>query len=246
MSPLRLGLIFLATLLVALIATAPLRLVLDAAGGQSRLGFVSAYGSIWQGRVYGVRLGGNPIREVRVSLQPGSLMTGALAGRWSIADSSMGGEGEGEIRANGDWRMRAVEANATLSRLGLDGWPGLDPTERVFVRLDALAFREGACIEAAGEVRTGALITLARAFGADGPPLTGSLACDDGVLRLDYSGRSADVGVSGRILFDVEGYAWTARIETSLADLADALAVAGFEQADGDWVGEGRGRYEGG
>lgn len=245
MSPLRLALVFLAALLVALIAMAPLRFVLDAAGGQSRLGFVSAYGSIWQGRVYGVRLGGEPIREVRVSLQPAALLTGALSGRWTLADSRIGGSGDGAIRANGDWMLRDVDAHATLARLGLDRWPGLDPRERVFVQIDRLVVEDGACVQAAGTLRTGALIALARVFDADGPPLVGDLSCDNGRLALDFSGESEDVSVRGRVVFGAQAYDWSAEVETGLADLADALAVAGFEPADGAWIGEGSGRYDG-
>lgn len=231
-------------LLIWLIVLMPLKLVALAAGGSETLGYRDVFGTVWQGRVYGLRVNGVPVRELEVATDPLALLTGRLGGSWRLNDASLRGAGRARLSGNGNsLDLGPTQLVATLDRLGLDRLPGLDPAERVFIRLDGLVVRDGQCVSASGTARSGALIALARLYGHDGPTVTGTFACDEGRLVLDWAGEAEGLALRGRVGFRAGGYDWTARIETAWPELADSLALAGLER-DGDaWQAAGRQAY---
>jgi hypothetical protein len=234
------ALAFLAFWLVALM---PLKAVLIAAGGMGGA-YQDAYGTIWNGRVHGLSLNGAPVQEVAVSLRPLALLRGQLAVDWQLADSSARGEGR---LALGRRQLRLTDTEMTLqaSRLGARAWPGLDPAARVFVTIDRLVLDGDRCIEAQGQARTAALVTMAQAYDVSGPVLDGVLGCRDGELRLTLAGESADMSLSGEIVLGRGGYDWDLQASTSRAELADGLVLAGLEREGDLWRSRGHARYDG-
>ncbi|WP_300544301.1 type II secretion system protein N [Maricaulis sp.] len=232
-------LVLLATWLVVLL---PLKAVAILAGGADRLGYSDVFGTVWNGRVYGLEVNGDPVREVAVSLRPLALLTGRIAADWRIADEAVSGSGRAALAG----RMLAldnVSLALPLSRLGGADVPGLDPQEAVFVRLPRLRLDGDACVEAAGTVRTGALVTLAAAYGFEGPVITGELSCRGGDLVLEFGGEEAGLSLSGEAVLRRSGYDWQVGAHTDRAELADIFALAGLER-DGDvWRAEGSSRY---
>ena len=240
MGSLRLILIFVLALAVALVATLPLKLIAIAAGGQDRFGYTSVYGPVWSGRAYGVRLGEGRVREVRVALRPVALLTGRLSLDLRAEDADLRGRGRAALGLGGSWSAQAVSVSISLGRLGLDGLPGLDPAEQIFIDIDSVAGQGSECRAAQGQVRSNALFTLGRAYGVDGPPLDGRLSCADGRLRLDYSGESSALSLTGEVVFDETGYAWRAEAQTASGEVADAFALAGFAREGEVFVRVGR------
>jgi len=232
----------LGLLVVWLVALMPLKAVALMAGGSQAFGYRDVFGTIWQGRVYGLNLNGVPVRELEVSLDPLALVSGRIGGEWRIADASLRGDGMARL-SRSTLELDTTQLVVTLDRLGLEPLPGLEPSERIFVRLGRLEMRDGTCVNASGSARTGALIGLARLHGREGPAVNGEFACADGRLVLDWTGETDGLSLGGRVSFRADGYDWTARIETGWPELADGLALAGMSRDGTVWQAGGSEAY---
>ncbi|WP_300528770.1 type II secretion system protein N [Maricaulis sp.] len=239
---LRYLLIGLAAVLVWLIALMPLKAVMIVAGGASAFGYQDVYGSLWHGRVYGMRIAAMPVREIELAVNPLPLLVGRLSAAWSVSDSSV--RGQGQMAMAGDWmELRETRFNASLERLGVPVFPGLDLDGQVSGNISRLELDGDTCRSAQGTVRTAALTQFAATYGFQGPDLAGQLSCREGRLVLDFSGMSDDLGLTGEIEFDRSGYQWSLELQTSRAELADVLALGGLER-DGDvWRRQGSVSY---
>ena len=71
--------------LVWLIILMPLKAVMMLAGGAGTFGYQDVYGSVWDGRIYGLRVAGVPVREIEMSAEPLPLFVGRLAARWRVS-----------------------------------------------------------------------------------------------------------------------------------------------------------------
>lgn len=233
------ALVFLAIWLVVLM---PLKAVLIAAGGPGDV-YQDAYGTIWDGRVHGLRVNGEPVQEVAVSLRPLALLRGQLAVDWRLADESVRGQGRIGI-GRSQLRLTGTELTLQASRLGARVWPGLDPTARIFVTVDQLVLDGERCVEARGEARTGALAGMAQAYDLLGPVLEGELGCRDGDVLLTFAGDSPDLSLSGEVVLRRSGYGWAVQASTARAELADALSLAGLEREGGHWRSRGDAAYD--
>lgn len=230
----RAGLV-LGFLLVWLIVLMPLKAVVMLAGPA---GYSDVYGTVWDGRIYDLRLQGQTVRETRIRLRPAGLLTGRLSLDWQVEDDSLRGRGRTDW-GHGGVRLTGTDFSVALDRVDAPDLPGLGGDERVQGRISELDWRNGTCRAAAGEVRTGALT------GFDGPVLTGQLACRDGVLVVDFAGRSDRLELDGEAVFGAQAVDWRVTARTEISDMADMLALAGFER-DGDvWQREGRRAYDG-
>ena len=231
------SLLILGLLLVWLIVLLPLKAVTVVASGAGRLGYEDVFGTVWNGRVYGLTVQGERVREIAVSVAPLPLLTGRISADWRAADDGLAGNGHAVI-APGYLRLDNASLTAPLARLA-NVRDGLDPRDPVFLRLARLELRDGRCVEAAGSVRSGALIEPAAAHGVDAPPLEGDIACEGGDVAMTFSGETPDVTVNGRAVLRPGGYDWQLDVRTDNPDLADVLALAGF-RAEGDgWHAEG-------
>lgn len=231
-------------LLIWLIVLLPLKLVAVATGGAAAYGYRDVYGTVWSGRAYGVQLAGEAVQEIEVSLQPLALLRGAVRARWRASDDSLRGRGIAELAGD---RVRAESVNLVvdLGRFGIDAVPGLDPAEPVYITVNRLEMDGDRCVEAAGDLRTGALIAPARAYAIEAPMLTGQLDCREGELVLAWSGESDAFSLAGDVILRSSSYEWTVQAATQRGELTDMFALAGLVR-DGDiWRGEGEGRYGG-
>lgn len=237
--------LFVVFLVIWLIILMPLKLVALMAGNVAGLSYSDVYGSVWDGRMHRARAAGQDIEMVEVSLQPLGLLTGALVVDFDLADSSLRGNGRITRRADGSLLARDVDLVTVLGRVGAPSWAGIDPGERVYVRISELDWHDGVCRTASGDVRTGALIGFASQFGFEGPPLDGQVDCRDDVLVLSLAGSSEDLRLTGEIALHARHYAWQVEVETPRGELADALALAGLVREGSVWRGEGNDAYGG-
>ena len=222
-------------LLVWLIVLMPLKAVVLLAGPA---GYSDVYGTVWDGRVYDLRLQGQTVREARVRLRPAGLLTGQLSLDWQIEDDSLRGRGRADW-SGGRVRLTGTDFSVALDRLDAPDLPGLVGGERVQGRISELDWRNGTCRAAAGEVRTGALT------GFDGPVLTGQLACRDEALLVAFEGRSDRLALDGEAVFGAQALDWRVTAQTGMSDMAEMLALAGFEREGEAWQREGRRAYGG-
>ncbi|MFN3514115.1 MAG: type II secretion system protein N [Phenylobacterium sp.] len=205
--------LFALAFLVALAATAPLSVALAVSGAPARgLSAQTVSGGVWRGELRGAAFGGLPLGDLRVGLDPLSLVVGR-ASLWF----------EGETSAAPKGRLQATRSGLSLHKLN-----GAVPVERVLTGLplegrlvfqDArVAFSGGACREAGGRVALRGVPVggLGVELEADGP-----LACVNQDLVAALTGPVVSVEV--RIAGD-GGY--RARTTVQAAD----AAIRGFER----------------
>tara|TARA_R110000868_G_scaffold2384_9_gene17775 strand:+ start:10328 stop:11065 length:738 start_codon:yes stop_codon:yes gene_type:complete len=231
-----------AALIIWLIVLMPLKAVLMLAGSAGVSGYQEVYGTVWDGRIRGLRLAGLPIEDVHVALRPLGLITGRLVADWQIADTSARGHGRLALGATG-FTLSQTDLSLQLSRIAVLADTGLDPQERIFLTIDQLEINGATCRIAEGEVRSAALVSLARSFELEGPVVEGPLTCRDGALVLDLAGETSDLSLDAELLLAGDGFDWQVETRTGRAELADGFALAGLER-DGDvWRRSGHSGY---
>lgn len=227
MNRLALAAVFAVVFAVALAAFMPLgtALALTQAGAAGlRAGAVS--GSIWNGRLDDMRLGGIRFGTVAARLDPVSLLSGARR-----------------------LHLESREASATLVEGRLRGFDGADavidiallglPVEGV-VRLQgaSVLFENGKCSSAKGRVIADI------AHGAwKGPALQGEWVCDGAAAVARLSGR--DAGAEANLTLSVDAnarYRLQTRVSGSDAALRLALGLAGFVEGEGGMLRSDSGR----
>lgn len=233
----RLGL-FAGLVLVWLIILLPLKAVMMMAGGASAFGYQDVYGSVWDGRVYGMRVAGVPIREIEMAADPLPLLAGRLAARWRVSDDSARGRGHVSIGGS-TVQVSDMDLLVSIDRLGLRSFPGLDRSQMIDMDITALSLRDGRCESVQGRVQTTALVQFASTYGFEGPALLGVLSCDDGRLVITLDGAGADLELTGAVHMDQTTYTWDLELRTRRPELADALALAGMARSGDIW------RYQG-
>lgn len=234
----RIGLV-LFLLLAWLVVLLPMKAVALMAGGAPRLGYADVFGTVWDGRVYGLTVQGQPVREAVIGVRPAALFAGRLTADIRLEDPDITGSGRVSLAPGGRWWLDDASLSMTLGRAGLGDLPGLDPQERLFVRVLQLELEAGQCRQAVGTARSGALVSLASRHGLVGPALIGELSCREGALVLTFSGDEADLSVSGEAVLRADGYDWRVEARTGDAALADILALAGFTRTAEGWQAEG-------
>jgi len=233
----RLGL-FAGLVLVWLIILLPLKAVMMMAGGASAFGYQDVYGSVWDGRVYGMRMAGVPIREIEMAADPLPLLAGRLAARWRVSDDSARGRGHVSIGGS-TVQVSDMDLLVSIDRLGLRSFPGLDRSQMIDMDITALSLRDGRCEFVQGRVQTTALVQFASTYGFEGPALLGVLSCDDGRLVITLDGAGTDLELTGSVQMDQTTYTWDLELRTGRPELADALALAGMTRSGDIW------RYQG-
>ena len=222
--------LFGAALIAALILTAPLRVVLEAAGAE-RMGLSaqSVSGAVWDGRASDVRWGRFHLGEVRAKAAPLSLLVGAPR-----VEVQMDGEvsGEGALSFSGGDRVVSIaSARAPMETLGpFAPMTGTLLLSEVEVRLGP----EG-CRAARGTISTDALRKSAAALFWEGPDLSGPITCaENGAIVAQMSGLAGSARASVEMRVSPEGpFTLQTRIDGLTGPAAAALIGQGF-QPDGE------------
>lgn len=227
-------------LVVFAIALMPLAFVHGLAG--QPLGVqASAYGRVWNGRLYNAVAGPARFERVDVALRPASLLTGQAVFDWQISDT--GARGTGQAFAGPSTAgLREARLTATFHALGLP-LPGGGAEDTLSLEISGLAITSAGCVRAEGEIRTAALIGLAARYDVAAPLLQGSLSCAGGVLIADLSGTSADMEIDLTVSITPSGlYRWTAEAVVIDAALTPVFSAAGFTQDGRVWRHRGEGQ----
>lgn len=201
----------------------------------------SAFGSVWDGHLYGVSIGGARFERIDVRLRALLLLTGRAAFDWALDDAETRAHGLTAASLSG-YTLEDVELISTLGGLGVN-LPAIDPGESVSLNLSHMRFDPSGCVAASGEIRTGALIGLASQHAFDAPLLSGPLSCVDGVLFADLSGESADMALDLELSLTPTGfYRWRAVARLDDVSLTRVFSAAGFESDGENWRARGEGQ----
>ncbi len=209
------------------------KLPLNAMGVQ----WTQSEGTIWDGRIMGVYLNGQPVGDIDIALQPLSLvsMRPVLNVQWGGA----GGRGAGQVMLDGD----AISATDLRLEQQVSALESLTNELRAIggvFRLNhgAVRIENGVCLSAVGDVQTDTLARAAQQFGRTFTDLTGSISCTDGAFNIVMDGNSPDgdtiaidanATLTGRSNIDVV-------VSTADRDIETLLANAGFSRNDGVWT----------
>jgi general secretion pathway protein N len=199
--------------------------------------WTQAEGTIWNGRLQGVYLNGQPVGDVDVALRPASLIM--FAPEVEVKWGGAGGRGAGVLKLQGD----VIEASDLRVEQRISALESLTPEIRAIggiFRLSEGAMNiEGAtCTSATGKLSADTLAIAARRFGREFSDLTGSLSCEDGALSIQMNGSGSN---GDSVAIDAEATLYgRSRIEvvanTNDNDIETLLANAGFSRENGVWT----------
>lgn len=209
------------------------RLPLNTMGVQ----WTQSEGTVWNGRIMGVYLNGQPIGDVDVALKPFSLL--AFKPEVDMQWGGAGSRGAGTLVLDGgavEGRdLRLEQQVAALQNIATE----LRSIGGVFRLSDAaVRIEDGRCESATGQLRSNTLSLAAERFGRDFPALEGAISCENGAFQMNMEGRSKQgdmINIDGHAALygpsDVE-----VAVTTSDKDVEAYLASSGFSREDGVWT----------
>lgn len=210
------------------------KLPLNAMGIQ----WTQSEGTVWNGRIMGVYLNGQPVGDVDVALKPVSLLSfkPSLDIQWGGA----GGRGAGTLTLLDSDSVEASDVRLQQNVSALEGLSGdirsIGGTFRLAggrVRID-----DRQCSAASGSLQSDTLSIAAQQFGRTFSELTGTLGCENGAFDLDMSGKGpAGDSISIDAAATLYGQATiNVVVNTEDRDIEMLLANAGFSREDGTWT----------
>ena len=173
--------VFMAALLIALVALAPLSLVWGGRGAALGLTAAEVRGTIWSGRLVQARLGAVPLGDVQLRANPLGLLLGQ--GWFSVRGGSLSAR---LVLGRGETRVLGLSGAASLVLLapasGLDG--------RLEARGVNLTFGPEGCKAAQGPVVVGEITLQGQT--SPGLQLEGEARCGEaGAVLLPLMGQTA-------------------------------------------------------
>jgi hypothetical protein len=190
--------------------------------------YSAAEGTVWQGRLYDLATGGQPVGDLRFRAHPFSLLGGEPRAHFDL--SGRGIEGRGVASASAD---SVILEDADLSiNLGITDLR--DPLGRPLegsldLDIGRLAFGRQLCEAEAVLARTDALEHSLGAFSSRGFPLAGEALCEGERLVLPLSGGGDDADIALRVEIDPAGsYSTELTVTPATRELGQYLAGLGF------------------
>ncbi len=201
------------------------------------LQWTQSEGTVWDGRIMGVYLNGQPIGDVDVALKPLSLL--ALKPEIDMQWGGAGSRGAGTLVLDGGAvegrNLRLEQQVAALQTIA----PEVRSIGGVFRLSEAdLRIKDGRCESATGRLQSNTLALAAEQFGRDFPALNGAISCQDGAfhMTMEGSGRQGDmININGHATLYGQSDLEVA-VTTSDRDVEAYLASSGFSREDGVWT----------
>ena len=195
-------------------------------------------GTVWNGRIMGVYLNGQPVGDVDVALKPLSLLT--LDPSMDLQWGGAGGRGAGTVTVLGSDSVEVSDVRLQQSISSLESLsPDLRAIGGTFRVSQAHILIEGqSCETASGELQTDTLALAAQRFGRQFSNLTGTLSCEDGAFDLNMSGASEagdSLVIDGQATLQGSA-AINVSANTRDSDIEALLANAGFSREGDSWV----------
>ena len=194
-------------------------------------------GTVWNGRIMGVYLNGQPVGDIDVALRPMSLVS--LQPKVDFQWGGAGGRGAGTVGMSGDM----ISASNLRIEQRISAMESLSPEVRAVggvFRLSqgALRIEGNQCTSATGRLSSDTLSIAAEQFGREFSDLSGTLDCVDGAFSIDMNG-SGPTGDTVAVAAEATLYGRSEiRIVANTNDdeIESLLASAGFNRRDGVWT----------
>ncbi|WP_169336696.1 type II secretion system protein N [Woodsholea maritima] len=228
--------------LVALIMTLPLRWVFEVSLRPQGIQAEAVHGSIWNGQIYGFRMGQFYVDKATVRVEPMSLL--GLKARFNVnlEDSATLGQGQIEL-GFGHVAVLNWRGASELYRLPGLAQLGVPAGESLRLSLDEVVFTGAGCQSARGTVSTSLLSYYGHRFNVDLPLMQGQLVCHGQDLGVDTLTQSAIFDLEAQLTLAPGGYRVHAEATAHDQDVVPVLLGLGFSEAGEKWQLNANGPY---
>lgn len=237
----RLAALFLVCFIVVIVVNLPLPVVLRAADVEARgLSFTRASGTVWNGRIEGLRWRGHDLGRADVAMKPWALVLGRLGAEIALDGAGVvDGGGFVALTPGGlvidDLRLSADVADLPIL-LPLSG--------QLNLALSHADIGASGCRRIDGTVHTDALVNRPAGLAWAGPELAGPVSCADGAIVIPLKGGTADESIAVAMTLEPGG-AFGIRIDARTPDAAviGVLSAVGFVESGGVMTLTQKGRW---
>lgn len=205
--------LFVATLGIFLLATVPISFVLEKSGArQAGLRWEAAEGTLFKSQISGLHYAKQSIGNVELAFTARTLLKGRLGYDFNLQGAA--GTGYGHIA----FAQETVSISGLTARLDLGALVYLVPDIRNtngsgHVNAVVLEMSHNKCRSASGVLSTDLVSKLAEKFALNADEMRGTLACEEGVLAINMTGRIA------------QGDALRAQLRLSLLEPSELEAI---------------------
>jgi general secretion pathway protein N len=193
--------------------------------------YAGATGSVWNGKLQGVVLNGEPLGDVAIRLDAGKLFVGQAAADIGFTRKELTGQGRlskalfGGRMKLADIKVAGDVSAAPVLPVRIRAAPG-----KFSLVVSEILFDKNVCKAANGEVWTDALAKADLGHQWVGPELRGPVSCRNGKLAVDASGKAvtgeevtASIGTGPDLSLDLE-----AKVLNATQGAAETLSELGF------------------
>lgn len=224
---------------IAAIALAPARLAHDALLAPHGISAASVSGTVWNARWQGLTYGRMRVREAQARLSALSVLGGAPAFAFTLADGRNRADGLA-ILAGDSVEIRDVSARLVPASAVLAAGPLAHVLDEPLIISQVQGrFGPRGCEALAGSVRFAGLTALDAQGAGRFPAMDGVLECAAGLPAIRLQGETGDVRAEAFMRFDTAGGTWSLTATPHTQAMALALRAAGLEGSGSDLRAEG-------
>ena len=223
-----------------LVVFAPIGTALRIGGAEKHgLSWTQAEGTVLNGKLSGITVGGRNVGNAMLQLMPFALLTGQV--QYAVEWSGDQGRGSGNASIAAGSRTAFHRFDLDLDLLSLDQaalWIR-QSGGRVLLQGDVVRFGPSGCVEAIGTATSNVLEHNVEILGTGWSPMRGELSCENGdlVIPLESANTSGTRFLAQLRVSPGRPGRFDARISGMLArELEFALPIAGFTREGADYV----------
>ncbi|MGA1342596.1 MAG: type II secretion system protein N [Hyphomonas sp.] len=226
--------------LVAGMAFVPLEAVLNAAGLRNQeIGWTSARGSVFSGRIEGLSVKGTEYGTADLRLVPAALTQRQMTYEVDWTGPKGIGSSRVTVRGADQIELTDYEIDLDLAAFARSARWVEKSGGRMKLQGTQLSFTNGRCAQATGRASSDVLERNRDALGAGWSPLEGELRCEDGALVVPLLSENTSGTRFGAVLKAAPGVRtrFEARISGKISrPMAFALPLAGFARDGEEFV----------
>jgi general secretion pathway protein N len=236
------AIIFSASFLAFTISSIPLSVVVAALKLEARgMTYSRAEGTLWNGHIYSLAWRGRGLGDVTLSVQPLSLLLARLDVNITFGGrGSMAGNGTVSVWPNASVALRNVSLIADVGMM-----PVVLPLKgSIKLGIRRADFSRSGCRAVDAEFQTNALVERPAGLDWQGPMLSGTATCKEGILMLPLTGGDGTEIVAVTMKLAGDGtFSVQAEARTLDEAVKRALSLAGFTDIDGAMTLTQNGRW---
>lgn len=225
---------------IGVLVFAPLSVVLDVSGiRRSGLDWSSASGTVFDGRLEGIKANGSTYGNASARLLPAHLLTGAM--KFAVDWSGPAGRGTGQMTFQSHKNIALYDYDLDLDLMEIEQaakWIQ-QSGGRIAMQGDIIRFKDNACHEASGKAHSDVLERNGAILGDGWSDMQGDLRCEAGDLVIPLESTNATGTRFGAFLRLRPGLPgrFEARVSGLVTrDLDYVLPLAGFRRDGNEYV----------